>query len=92
MIRKITLFAVLSLLVACLLTGVGVLGLFGPLHYILEPGTFLCRKFIDSQNPDYWDGGMITPVIWTNITVYALLLFAALIFAARIRKSEGATS
>jgi hypothetical protein len=83
MIKRITLSVVFSLLLACLLTGVGVLGFFGPLHNILEPGSLLCRRFLDSQNTDYMDGGMITAVIRVNVVLYTLLMFAGLMYAQR---------
>jgi hypothetical protein len=91
MTKSIALSAVLSLLLASLLTGVGVLGLFGPLHYILEPGSLLCRRFLGSRDPAYWDGGMITAVIWTNFALYTLLVFTGFICAQEwIRKTKDA--
>jgi hypothetical protein len=91
MIKGISLAVVISLLLACLITGVGVLGLFTPLHYVLEPASFLCRTFLSSENTDYWDGGMITAVIWTNVVLYTLLVLSGLICAQEwIRRAKDA--
>jgi hypothetical protein len=93
MIKRIISCAALSLLLACVLTAIGVLGFFGPLHYALEPGSFLCRTFLSSHFTGEVEGDMITAVIWLNLTVYTLLFFLTLMYTkASIRRSKDANS
>jgi len=91
MIKKIILCVVFSLLLACLLTTAGVLGAFSHLVYILEPGSLLCRKFLDSHFTGDVEGDMVTPVIWLNLIVYTLLIFPVLMYThTLIRKTKDA--
>jgi hypothetical protein len=91
MIKRIFLCVVLSLLLACLLTTVGVVGAFGHLGDILAPGSFLCRKFLASQFTGEVEGDMITAVIWLNLAVYTLLIFPILMYTKTwIRRTENA--
>jgi hypothetical protein len=89
MTKRIILSAVFSVLLACLLTTVGVLGAFSHLVYILTPGSLLCRRFLGSHFTG--DGDMVTPVIWLNLIVYMLLIFPVLIYTQTwIRRTENA--
>jgi hypothetical protein len=89
MIKRITLSVVFALLLACLLTAAGVLGSFSPLIHIMEPGSFLCRRFFGSQFTGGIEGDMISTVIWLNVVVYTLFTFPVLLFTRkRIRRTE----
>jgi hypothetical protein len=91
MIKRITLSVVLSLLLACLITAAGVFGAFGPLGYLLEPGSLLCRKFLSSHFTGDVDGDMLTPVIWLNLIVYSFLIFPVLMYTHTLsRKTKDA--
>jgi hypothetical protein len=83
MIKSVILCVVLSLLLACLLTAVGVVGAFSHLAYVLAPGSLLCRKFLASQFTGDVEGDMITAVIWLNIAFYTLLMFPVLTFTRK---------
>jgi hypothetical protein len=91
MIKRITLSVVLSLLLACLITAAGVFGAFGPLGYLLEPGSLLCRKFLGSQFTGDVEGDMITIVIRLNLVLYFLLIFPILMYTQTwIRRAKDA--
>jgi hypothetical protein len=91
MTKRITLSAVFSVLLACLLTAVGVLGAFSRLVYILTPGSFLCRKFLGGHFTGEAEGDMVTAVIWLNFVVYTLLIFPVLMYTQTwIRRTENA--
>ncbi len=91
MLKRIVLCVALSLLLACLVTAAGVFGSLGALGYILEPGTFFCRKFLSSHFTGEIDGDMITAVIWLNFAFYALVIFAILIYARAFGRSSEET-